>query len=106
MLAKDAVICWTPDRPPFHDRPMAGTIMVTTAPLPQHDYGHVKTYGAVNLDWRQMDAYDRRQKLQRLFTQIIHKDCVPEIDARLALSVIDDVLIDDLHSQQQDEDEV
>jgi hypothetical protein len=93
MLLRDAVLCWTPNRHPFAGYPTAGQLFVTTVPLPRHDYGHVKTYGRVNREWTEATAHQRRSKLQRLFTQMIHEDMLAEADVRKALSVIDDILV-------------
>ena len=105
MILKEAVFCWTPNRPPFDGRPTAGTIRGETVPIPRHDYGHVKTYGRTNAEWTNATNAQRKWKLQKLFTQMLHEDFIPEEAVREALSVIHDVDPQSLSAEPIEDDE-
>jgi hypothetical protein len=102
MLAKDAMIVWTPNRDIWKDNPTAGQIVVTTIPEASALKAHPMSAGACDHGWKELDDGGRRDLLQRYFTQIIYRDFLEEAVVRKALSVIDDINPSRLSAERPD----
>lgn len=90
MRALDAMILWTPNREPFQDQPLAGTVSVTKIPEANKMKAHPISVGACDLSWRETDESGREELMQRYFTQMIHRDNINEQDVYRAISNIDE----------------
>jgi hypothetical protein len=111
MRARDAMFVWTPDRPPFDgpNFPFKGQVAVTTIPEKPDLKLHPMSYGASNLDWREMTDFDRKQKAQALISQMIHDDKIPENRVREAFQQVEEYAAFPFHTdpieRSEDEDE-
>jgi hypothetical protein len=83
MRAREAMFVWTPDREPFDKAkfPLKGRMAATTIPESAANRQHPTSYGACNLNWEEADDAERLQLAQRLVSQLIHKDNIPEDEA-------------------------
>lgn len=90
MRALDAMILWTPNREPFQDQSLAGTVSVTTIPEADEMKAHPMSAGACDLSWREADDFGRQELMQRYFTQMLHRDNLNEDEVYRAISNIDE----------------
>ena len=100
MLAKDAMIVWTPNRDMWLGRPTTGQIVVTTIPEATALKAHPMSVGACDLSWNETDDPGRRKLLQKYFTEIIHRDGLHEKTVREALSAVEDINPDHLSADK------
>ncbi|MER9763704.1 hypothetical protein [Mesorhizobium sp. M0138] len=91
MLAKDALIVWTPNSDLYEGQANRGRVVVTT--MPQHPAlaVHPMSAGSSNHDWNEADNAGRYNLLQEYFSTMIHDDHIDEQVARDALAAIEDV---------------
>lgn len=91
MLAKDALIVWTPNSDLYEGQANKGKVVVTTMPENPSLAVHPMSAGCSNHDWNEADNAGRYDLLQRYFSTMIHDDGIDEQDARKALTVIEDI---------------
>lgn len=107
MQAKDAMFVWTPDREPFDRKhfPLKGRMDATTIPESAHNRKHPMSYGACNLDWEEMDDAERLERAQRLVSQLIHDDNIPEPEVRKAFAKVDEFAAFPFHNNPPDHED-
>ncbi|AZO38795.1 MAG: hypothetical protein EOS81_07160 [Mesorhizobium sp.] len=91
MLAKDALIVWTPNSDLYEGQANRGKVVVTTMPEAPASAAHPMSAGRSDHDWNEADNAGRYNLLQQYFSSMIHDDGIDEHVARQALSVIEDI---------------
>ena len=94
MIALEAMILWTPNREPFLNSSLAGTVVVTEIPEDPLMRMHPMSVGACDHNWVATDEAGRAQLMQRYFSQMLHRDNIPEdtiIDALSNIIEFEDV---------------
>src|SRR5262249_33858276 len=92
VRAIDAMFVWTPDRDRFASGlyPLKGKIAATTIPESAANKQHPMSWGACNADWVDTDDAGRLRMAQRLVSELIHQDNIPEAEVRKAFAQVDE----------------
>lgn len=88
--AIDAMFVWTPDRELIETSifPLKGKIDVTTIPEGNCTRQHSSSMGACNDGWKKFDI--RWEMAQRLVTELIYEDNIPEEEVRRVFMQVDE----------------
>jgi hypothetical protein len=73
--------------------PLKGRMAATTIPESAENRQYPMSYGACNLNWEEADDAERLQLAQRLVSQLINEDNIPEAEIRKEFSQVEEFTI-------------
>lgn len=93
MKSEAAMIAWTPDREPFLDNPTRGQVKVIEFLAERDDKNFTHTIGACDSNWEEIGVSGRQLQIEHIFQQMINGDNIDPLEARSALSRLDDIFL-------------
>ena len=92
MKLEETMFVWTPRRmAEGASKHLSGTVDATRIPEDASLKAHPKPYGASNLDWREMNDDERRDKLRGLVKQLLEEEEISRDSVFAALKKIEDI---------------
>ncbi|WP_099868238.1 hypothetical protein [Pararhizobium haloflavum] len=91
MLAKDAVIYWTPNHEKYGHDPLRGQVEVRSVQSLESVARYAYTHGDLDLDWQEADNDKRADMLEENIRVMVVEHGISESAVKHAMAAIEDI---------------